>query len=212
MRKWLKNNKIFFETIIPVFVTGIALIVSFVALNVSFAGRRIAETQLILAATPIISIEPSENVKGEVGVFGLSIKNLSLVELQGIGIYEDYFVSLTPESGTVKLFRFGSFSTNPNSSIPQLKPNEEKGFEINFKSIYGKMSQFYRSEIKGHRMKIARLRIRFQRKIDGKEFIQSKAYIITGHGDSLLDYDERGLQMPGQPTFEDIKKLLGVYH
>ena len=34
--------------------------------------------------------------------------------------------------------------------------------------------------------------------------------ILIGHGDCLLDYDECGIQMPGQPTFEDIKKILGV--
>ena len=30
------------------------------------------------------------------------------------------------------------------------------------------------------------------------------------HGDYLTDYDERGIQTPGQPSFEDIKKILGV--
>ena len=34
--------------------------------------------------------------------------------------------------------------------------------------------------------------------------------ILIGHGDCLLDYDECGIQMPGQQTFEDIKKILGV--
>jgi hypothetical protein len=73
------------------------------------------------------------------------------------------------------------------------------------------MEQFYSNrEIKGHRMKIVRLIIKFQRKLDGKEFTQSKAYIIAGHGDALFDEDNREISLSGMPTFYDVKKVLGV--
>ena len=200
---WLQKNKIYFETIV-----GISLMI--MALFVSYSQYKIAKSQLILSESPKILIEPSNEVKGSIGEFELFLKNLSFADLYDIRIYEDYFVSLTPKDGPTKLIRFGIFTTKPNSSIQQLKSNKKENFTISFKSINDDMNQLYSSEVKGHRMKIARLTIKFRRKIDGKEFIQSKAYIIAGHGDYLLDYDERGIQMPGQPTFEDIKKILGV--
>jgi hypothetical protein len=200
---WLQKNKIYFETIV-----GISLMI--MALFVSYSQYKIAKSQLILSESPKILIEPSNEVKGSIGEFELFLKNLSFADLYDIRIYEDYFVSLTPKDGPTKLIRFGIFTTKPNSTIQQLKSDKNENFTISFKSIHDDMNQLYNSEAKGHRMKIARLTIKFRRKIDGKEFIQSKAYIIAGHGDYLLDYDERGIQMPRQPTFEDIKKILGV--
>ncbi len=202
-RDWLQKNKIFFETFA-------AISLSIMALLVSSSQYKIAKSQLILSESPKILIEPSNEVKGSIGEFELFLKNLSLADLYDIRIYEDYFVSLTPKDGPTKLIRFGIFTTKPNSTIQQLKSDKNENFTISFKSIHDDMNQLYNSEVKGHRMKIARLTIKFRRKIDGEEFIQSKAYIITGHGDYLLDYDERGIQMPRQPTFEDIKKILGV--
>lgn len=202
-RDWLQKNKIFFETFA-------AISLSIMALLVSSSQYKIAKSQLILSESPKILIEPSDEVKGSIGEFELFLKNLSLADLYDIRIYEDYFVSLTPKDGPTKLIRFGIFTTKPNSTIQQLKSDKNENFTISFKSIHDDMNQLYNSEVKGHRMKIARLTIKFRRKIDGEEFIQSKAYIIAGHGDYLLDYDERGIQMPRQPTFEDIKKILGV--
>lgn len=202
-RDWLQKNKIFFETFA-------AISLSIMALLVSSSQYKIAKSQLILSESPKILIEPSDEVKGSIGEFELFLKNLSLADLYDIRIYEDYFVSLTPKDGPTKLIRFGTFTTKPNSTIQQLKSDKNENFTISFKSIHDDMNQLYNSEVKGHRMKIARLTIKFRRKIDGEEFIQSKAYIIAGHGDYLLDYDERGIQMPRQPTFEDIKKILGV--
>ena len=51
---------------------------------------------------------------------------------------------------------------------------------------------------------------RVPREADGTEFAQSKVYIIAGHGDVLIDYDERSMAFPTGPTFADIKKALGV--
>lgn len=205
IRNCLKRNKIFFETIA-------AILLSVMAIIVSVSQNTIAKKQITLSETPIISIEPPENVKGKIGEFKLFLKNISLADLYDIRIYEDYFVSLTPKDGPTKLVRFGIFTTKPNSSIQQLKLNEKQSFTISFRSMHEDMNQFYNSEIKGHRMKIARLIIKFRRKLDGKEFIQSKAYIIAGHGDYLLDYDERDIRLSvsGEPTFGDIKKILGI--
>jgi hypothetical protein len=72
------------------------------------------------------------------------------------------------------------------------------------------MKEFYSSDAKGHRMMITRLTLKFRRALDGKEFTKSKAYVIAGHGDYLLDHDERGVSFPGGPSLSDIKQVLGV--
>jgi hypothetical protein len=203
IRDFLERNKVFLETIA-------AILLSVMAVIVSISQNTIAEKQLILSEIPIISIEPSEDVKGNIGEFELSLRNLSLADLYDIRIYEDYFVSLTSKDGPTELLRFGWFNTKPDSYIEQLKSNEKESFTISFKSIHDDMNQLYSSEVKGQRMKIARLIVKFRRKLDGKEFIQSKAYVIAGHGDTLFDYDERGIRISGEPTFGDIKRLLGV--
>lgn len=59
-------------------------------------------------------------------------------------------------------------------------------------------------------MMLVRLTIKFSREVDGTESTKSKAYIICGNGDFLVDYDERGMDFPSGPTYSEIKKALGV--
>ena len=107
IRNCLKRNKIFFETIA-------AILLSVMAIIVSVSQNTIAKKQITLSETPIISIEPPENVKGKIGEFKLFLKNISLADLYDIRIYEDYFVSLTPKDGPTTFVRYGIFTTNPN--------------------------------------------------------------------------------------------------
>lgn len=201
-RDWLEKNKIFFETIA-------AILLSTMALSVSCTQSKIARNQLILSENPRIIIEPSEDVKGSVGEFKLFVRNVSLAELYDIRIYEDYFVTMTQEDDSISLARMGAFITKPNSIIPQLKPNKRESFTINFKSIIENMNEFYR-EHKSYQMRIVRLKVKYSRKLDGKEFMQTKAYIIAVGDSILIDYDERGIRNPVAPSFEDIKNILGA--
>ncbi|MCX5678935.1 MAG: hypothetical protein NTY76_07535 [Candidatus Omnitrophica bacterium] len=201
-RDWLEKNKIFFET-----VAAIAL--SLMALLVSCTQSEIARNQLVLSGNPIILIEPSDTVKGSIGEFKISVKNISMAELYDIRIYEDYFVTMAQENGSINLVSVGAFITKPNLVIPQLKPNNREDITINCKLIIKNMKELYR-EHKGVEMRIARIRIKYCRKLDGKEFMQTKAYIIAGQGDFLIDYDERGIRTPMTPSFEDIKNILGA--
>ncbi len=191
------------STSILVVITAIYVIFSYQILQ---DGRR----QLSLAQDPVIRILPEDDVAAEVGSFELSISNQGLSDLSKIRIYEDYFVSLTPKGGPITLHRFGMFSVKPNTVIPTLHRGSTKRFTISFKSILENMKNFDNSDEKGHRMRIARLLVKFRRNIDGKEFSYSKAYVIAGHGDYLLDHDERGITFPGGPSFADIKNVLGV--
>lgn len=201
-RDWLEKNKIFFETVA-------AISLSIMALLISCTQSEIARNQLILSENPRILIEPSEVVKGSIGEFKLFVRNVSLAELYDIRIYEDYFVTMAQEDGSISLVRMGALITKPNSIVPQLKPNKKENIIINFKSIIENMKEFYRGH-QGLQMRIARIKIKYCRKLDGKEFMQTKAYIIAGQGDFIIDYDERGIRTPVTPSFEDIKNILGA--
>ena len=100
--------------------------------------------------------------------------------------------------------------TKPDNSFPLIKRGEKKKFSIVFPEVHKQMTDFYTSDVKGHRMMVVRLLIKYRRVEDGKEFKTSKAYVIAGHGDFLTDYDERGMQFPVGPAFSDIKQVLSV--
>lgn len=202
MRDWLEKNKIFFETIA-------AISLSFMALFISCKQSEIAKNQLVLSEDPRIVIEPSDVVKGSKGVFELFVKNVSLAELYDIRIYEDYFVTESQENGTIGLVSMGAFLAKPGIIIPQLKPDKKEEIIANFESNSESAKEFYR-EHKGWQIRILRIKIKYCRKLDGKEFIKTKAYIIAGGDDFLIDYDERGIRTPMTPSFENIKNMLGV--
>jgi len=166
--------------------------------------------QTALVQNPVVRVLPEEEVYGEVAKFDLEIKNTGIADVGDLKIYEDYFVSLTPPKGLITFNRFGLIILKPDKIIPVLNRGESQPFQIEFRDVHKQMTQFYLSEVKGPRMMVARLLIKYRRLEDGKEFRTSKAYVIAGHGDLMLDYDERGVSSPGGPTFSDIKQVLGV--
>ena len=182
------------------------------AIYVVFTHQMLKETkkQVSLTQDPVIRILPEEDVKGNIGLFDLYLLNSGLSDLVDIRIYEDYFVSLTSQGGPITLHRFGPFSVKPKTVILSLSQGEKRKVSIDFRTIHDKMTEFYVSDIKGHRMMIVRLLVKFRRSDDGKQFSHSKAYVIAGHGDYLLDHDERGMVFPGGPSFSDIKNVLGI--
>jgi hypothetical protein len=128
MKIWLNENKIFFET-------ATATLLSFMAIMVSVSQCSISKQQIILSETPIVLIEPAEIIKGTVGEFKISLINHGLADLTDIKIYEDYYVSLTPMNGPITLYRFGPFSTQPNTTVLQLKSYGKSNFAIYFTAI-----------------------------------------------------------------------------
>lgn len=188
----------------------IAVVACFTTLWTWNASHSLSRQQLALAATPHIEVLPTEVVEGDIGKFQLTLLNPGPADLDNVRVYEDYFVSLTPPDGTISFHRFGAFVTEPTSVIERLESGDEKAFEISFSAIHEDMNKFYRSDMKGHRMKLARLKIKFRRVVDGAQFERSKLYIIAGHGDHLFDHDERGMNGFGGPTLAQVKIALGV--
>ena len=199
-REWLNKNKIFFETIT-------AILLSLMAIFVSIAQLGVAKNQLILSADPVVLVEPSSIVRNSSGQFRLFINNKGLAELYNIRLYYDYFVTMKQDDSLISLGSIGPFITEPNSTIYLLKPNQKKDFIIDIKDINEKMNEFYMGR-EGLQMRILRIKIKYCRKPDGKEYTQPKVYIIGGGGVALFDYDERGVVSPIAPSFEQIKKVL----
>jgi len=191
------------STVVLVIITGVYVILTHKTLTET---RR----QAALTQDPVIRVLPEEDVKGEIAKFYLEIANTGIADVSDVRIYEDFFVSLTPPQGPITLNRFGAMVTKPDTYIPSLKRGEKHSFNLEFSDVHKMMTEFYTSEIKGHRMMIVRLLLKYRRSEDGKEFKSSKAYIIAGHGDVLFDYDERGISSPAGPSFSQIKQVLGI--
>lgn len=191
------------STVVLVIITGVYVILTHKTLTET---RR----QAALTQDPVIRVFPQEDVKGEIAKFDLEIANTGIADVSDVRIYEDYFVSLTPPQGPITLNRFGAMVTKPDTYIPSLKRGEKRSFNLEFSDVHKMMTEFYTSEIKGHRMMIVRLLLKYRRSEDGKTFKSSKAYIIAGHGDALFDYDERGILSPAGPSFSQIKQVLGI--
>lgn len=192
------------STFILVIITAVYVILTFKILTKS-------ENELVLSQEPVVIIMPDETVRGGVGEFELTLQNIGLSDLKDIEIFEDYFVSLTPKGGRIQLIRFGSYSTLPNSKFSKLLSGDSLIFKISFKEFHENMTDFYLGKLKGHRMKIAKLQVKYRRILDGKAFSISKAYIIAGNGDLIIDYNsERDIKFQDMPTFEEIKNILGI--
>lgn len=193
------------STVVLVIITGIYVVLSHEILTET--RRQVALTQ-----DPVIRVLPEEAVEGDIAKFDLEVINTGVPDVSDVRIYEDYFVSLTPPQGPITLTRFGLTGNGPKTDlqIANLKRGEKRAFKLEFPEIHKNMTEFYLSEIKGHRMMIVRLLLKYRRSDDGKEFKTAKAYIIAGHGDALFDYDERGISSPAGPSFSEIKRVLGI--
>lgn len=190
-------------TVVLAIITGIYIFLTYQTLT---EIRR----QAALTQDPIIRVLPEEDVKGDIARFDLKLMNTGVADVYDVRIYEDYFISLTPPQGPITLNRFGAMVLKPDTHIPSLKRGEKRAFKLESPEVHKRMTEFYVSEIKGHRMMIVRLLLKYRRLDDGKEFKTSKAYVIAGHGDVLIDYDERSISSPGEPSFSEIKQVLGI--
>ena len=169
----------------------------------------VANAQLAIAIDPTIEVTPSDIVKGKGGEFELSIRNPSLSDLTDIAIYKDFFVTETLGAERVQLTTIGPLILAPIEKINLLQKHQAKQFIINIKPILKQMAEFYKNKSEGLQMRIIRLTVKYHRKSDGKEFIKNKAYVIDLSGDVFIDYSNRGIGEP-IPSFDDIKKILGV--
>ena len=165
--------------------------------------------QLAISVQPQIEISPKEYVEGDNGEFELSIFNQSPIDIINVRIYEDYFYSVSSQSTETKYYLLGTFNSLPDFNINFIKPKRNKSFTISFKDLLDDINQQYEKNEDGLIIILARLTIKYNRKVDGKEFTTTKVYMI--HGDNaLLDFDSRGLDLPVIRTINKMKKNLGT--
>jgi len=167
---------------------------------------------ILLQEEPILKILPKSDIKGNEGVFKLKLFNNSLAEVKDIEIYEDYFVALGKKGTPVNLYRFGIFSVKPNSYFPSILEDDTLDFSMNYSNVKKDMNEFYLDDNKkGQRTMLAKLKINYTRKVDGKKFSQVKVFIIAA-GDLLIDYDSsRDVKVDVLAyTFDEIKEILGA--
>lgn len=170
------------------------------------------ENLILLQEEPILKILPESDIKGDQGVFKLKLYNKSLGEVTNIEIYEDYFVALGNKGSPVNLYRFGMFSVKPNSYFPSIPKNDTLNFTIDYSNLKEDMNEFYLDDSrKGQRMMVAKIKLNYTRKIDGKIFSQVKVFIIAAN-DYLIDYDSsRDLKTDFHSyTFDEVKEILGA--
>jgi hypothetical protein len=176
----------------------------------AFVAWGTTNSQLSLSVDPVIEISPSNIVKGEDGNFVLSIRNRGIADLYNISIYEDYFVTETLGNNEIVLVSIGPRLTFPNVTIKDLTKAVEKKITLISKPALEQMAEFYKDKPKSLQMKFLRLTIKFNRKVDGKGFTKTKAYIIDYSGSVFMDYQERGIRSPYTVNFDDVKRILGV--
>lgn len=162
--------------------------------------------QNILQQDPILKISPNKwSIRGESeGVFNLELCNTGISDVSNIKIFEDYFIPAT--DNPLSLSRIGIYNSIENQKIDFLQKGESVTFKINFQDTLEEMSELLQNK-KGDKYKIVRLRIKFDREIDKKEFCFNQFYIIAGHRDVLIGEDERGLRET-MISFNLIKRIL----
>ena len=166
--------------------------------------------QSILQQDPILKISPNKwSIRGESeGVFNLELCNTGISDVSNIRIFEDYFIPAT--DNPLSLSRVGIYNVTEDQKIDFLQKGKSVAFKINFKDTFEEMSELLQNK-KGDKYKIVRLRVKFDREIDKREFYFSQFYVIAGHGDVLIGEDERGLRELTETTisFNLIKRILG---
>lgn len=168
------------------------------------------QKQLELLNEPVVRIISDGHINGEKGIFIIKMKNFGISDIQNIEIFDDYYVAHKPKNGQTSLYRFGALFTIAQINIPLIKSGKDEEFTINFSELNKKMTDFYLSQ-KGYVMKVVRLSVSYERKVDGRKYEFKKIFIIGGHGDILIDYNIRDVPvLPEMISFEEVKNILGV--
>ena len=91
IRSCLKRNKIFFETVAAVLLSGMAIIVSSVQVDIGKTQNELAQFQMNLSTDPILIIEPTTQVQSTDGTFNLTVKNIGFNDVSDIREYTTHF-------------------------------------------------------------------------------------------------------------------------
>ena len=173
----------------PSWVTAIATIILVI---VTALYVHLLYSQNKLQQDPILKINPNKwSIKGkDIGIFDLSIQNTGISDVTNVRIFEDYFIVVKNEYLT--LYRIGPYAVTSDQKIDSIDRGEEKTFQINFSNLMSQIDNIYTSnDMNGTKYRIVKIKTKFEREIDKKEFSFDTFYVIAGHGDMLLSKDQR---------------------
>jgi hypothetical protein len=92
IRSCLKRNKIFFETVAAVLLSGMAIIVSCVQVDIRKMQNELARLQTKLSTDPILIIEPATQLQKNGGAFNLTIENIGNNDVFDIREYITHYI------------------------------------------------------------------------------------------------------------------------
>lgn len=195
----------FFNEISPL-LTALATIALVV---VTIVYIWILNEQVKIQQDPILKINPTDHfIHSEIrGIFELCVYNTGVTDISNIRIFEDYFVAV--QDNPIVLHRIGVYATAENQRIEFIKSGKNKKFQLNFAHLLDEFQTVRKDKEGGMKYQILRLKIRFNRDVDKKEFIINKYYYITYGETALTVEDQRGLNIPYILNFDEVKNILG---
>ena len=202
----LETNKIWFETIAAALISIMAIIVSFAQLSVMEKQSLIAERQYQSEIDPVITIGLENLGLGENGVYKLKIANIGALDICNVQIYEYYLTCPCEIQGQnlacdSKSFGISSVPTLPIKTVPLIKADDEIPYTIDTKKHIANTTRGKEYPC------FLRLRIDYQKKVDGKKYRKLKAYGISN---ILMDLesDASKVMSSNLPHFGKVRDLL----
>ncbi len=197
-----------FKDWINIFSPLITAVATVALVVVTICYVNLLQKQTALHEDPILKINPNEwSIAGESpGVFTLKIYNTGVSDVRNVRIYQDCFVPIA--DSPLVISKVGNYLLTPDQTISDLQSGESTKLRIEFGELLPEMANLLTSK-KGNQYRMLRLRIRFNRKIDEKEFSSDQFYIIAGHGDVLLSEDQRNAMEISLIPIQQIRRVLG---
>lgn len=158
---------------------------------------------------PILKINPDDwSISSKrPGSFEFTLCNTGISDVSDIQIFGNYFI---PAQDTpLTLYSLPArYNMLADTTISSLEKGEKTLFQINFKQLPSDMTKLYENK-KGMLYTIVRLKIKFNRAEDKKEFETSKYYQVGGNGEILFSEDNRGTNSSIEVPIREIKRMLG---
>ncbi|MBU3946778.1 MAG: hypothetical protein KJ826_00965 [Proteobacteria bacterium] len=206
IKNCLEINKIWFETIAAVLISSMAIIVSIAQWSVMEKQALIAERQYQSEIDPVISIGVENLGMGENGVYKLKISNIGALDICNVQIYEFYLTCPCERRGQdlscdSKSFAFSSVPNSPIKTVLLIRPDDEVPYSIDIKKYIANTQRGEEYPC------FLRLRIDYQKKVDGKKYRKLKAYGISN---ILMDLESDAIKVTSSnlPHFEKVRDLL----
>lgn len=154
--------------------------------------------QLEVSVEPYLQFLPKRTVEAEIPVFDLELANLGRADVRNVEVFVDPFAVIGgKDSPATMQYANDVFDSLPSFSQESLQRNARMAIRVDIREANQSMIESFETAPKGVRIRMLRLRARYERAVDGREFEVTKCYIVAGHGNHLLDFSDRELPEAG---------------